>query len=180
MTYDRAMVKMDLDRIADAAQQALPAAADGEVPRAHQRAGARRPGATRPTSPATTGSKPGFDDAAWKSGPGGFGTASTPGAVVGTVWNDARHLASPHVHAGIGSGRRPALSRRPPRRGRRGLHQRPVGQIAEGLRQQLLRVLSSPDAVKALKAGENTIAVHCHQTRGGQFIDVGLVLQVEQ
>ena len=45
----------------------------------------------------------------------------------------------------------------------------------EGFTGNYVDVPLSKASVAALKTGVNTIAVHCHQTQGGQFIDVGIV-----
>jgi len=37
--------------------------------------------------PGTNWQSPDFDDSSWPTGFGGFGTAGTPGVIVGTTWN---------------------------------------------------------------------------------------------
>jgi hypothetical protein len=118
--------------------------------------------------------KPDFNDKTWSEGPGGFGTSGTPNTVVRTEWNTRdiwarRQLTVPesadvttlklYVHHdedaeiyvnGV-------------------LAARTVGYTTD---YDVIDIL--PAARSALKPGKNLVAVHCHQTNGGQYIDVGL------
>ena len=116
---------------------------------------------------------PEFNDTQWAQGPGGFGTKETPGAVVGTQWRSSDiwirrafeveepdfELAFLEIH-----------------------HDEDAEVYVNG------KLIANPkgytvsyvltdvtDALReALKDGRNTVAVHCRQTVGGQFIDAGL------
>jgi hypothetical protein len=118
--------------------------------------------------------KPGFDDSSWKSGPGGFGTAGTPGAVVRTVWNtDAIWLR-----------REIRLPERPFTQLHLQLHHDEDAEVylngvlaarLTGYTTGYKEVPISEAARQALRPGANVLAVSCKQTSGGQYIDVGLV-----
>jgi hypothetical protein len=126
--------------------------------------------------PAGDWTKPGFDDSHWQSGPGGFGTHGTPNAVVGTVWNTAdiwlRREASLPENADVGHLQLLVY------------HDEDVEIYIDGvLAGSEAGFVNSYDpmdissaAKKLLKPGQKfTLAVHCHQTVGGQGVDVGLV-----
>jgi hypothetical protein len=125
-------------------------------------------------APAANWSKPDFDDSSWAQGPSGFGTAGTPGARVGTTWNTSdiwlrREVEIPadkmkHLELWIGHDEDAEIYIN----GVAAAH--PKGYSTE--------YFSRPPnnaGRAALKPGKNLIAVHCHQTRGGQYIDVGFV-----
>ena len=127
------------------------------------------------TRPANDWTGPGFNDSLWPYGQGGFGTAGTPGAVVGTTWK------TPEIWL------------------------RRTFELSADVRPQDLLLLAHHDedveiylngvlaaqesgfltgyrplpiqsnAAASLKPGKNTLAVHCKQTSGGQYIDVGIV-----
>ncbi len=178
MTYDREVVKMDLDRIAAAAKKLYgpPPILIPVVPTSRQRA-QQWHYTTEP--PAENWFEPQFDAQSWKTGPGGFGTEGTPGSVVGTPWRSSDLW----IRRTFSVGSVPSI-------GQLCLEIHHDEDAEVYLNGQLIKKLSGyttnyvpvpldESAVNLLREGSNTIAVHCHQSQGGQFIDVGLVLQIE-
>lgn len=114
-----------------------------------------------------------FDDSAWSEGQAGFGVEGTPGAVVRTNWNTADIWMRRTFELSDSKLRDPKL---------RVHHDEDAEVYINGvLAAQTTGYLQSYEDIditeqgcKALKSGINTIAVHCHQTLGGQYIDVGI------
>lgn len=124
--------------------------------------------------PGPAWSQPDFDDTSWKEGRSGFGTAGTPGAVVNTVWDTQDIWLRREIEIPAGDLASPQLW----------LHHDEDAEIfIDGVRALRARSFSTgyeaqaPDARTSglLKPGKHLIAVHCRQTSGGQYIDVGLV-----
>jgi hypothetical protein len=116
-----------------------------------------------------------FDDSGWKTGAGGFGSPGTPGIVANTAW-DTDDI---WLRRGFTLGSEdPALLKL------QIFHDEDAEVYLNGvLAVQLSSYITdygdfdiAPAAVAALRHGENTIAVHCHQTSGGQGIDVGIIV----
>lgn len=123
--------------------------------------------------------QPGFDDRSWKTGKGGFGTPGTPGAVVGTEWNTGdiwlrRSFTMP-------AGAHPNLQLFV-------YHDEDVEIYINGV--LAARQIGFTSAYEPMPMGEAarrllppgakiTLAVHCHQTGGGQGVDVGFADVVE-
>src|SRR6185437_5394870 len=126
------------------------------------------------TEPAAGWMRPDFDPSQWSKGPGGFGRRDTRWAHVGTEWTttdlwlrrtfDLPSAASAHPHLEI-------------------FHDDAAevyvnGELAAtlpGATGGYMFVPLSEAAARTLHAGANTLAIHVHQDRGGQFIDAGIV-----
>lgn len=123
--------------------------------------------------------QPAFDAAAWKDGIGGFGTAGTPGIVVNTTWNTGDIWLRRDID--LKAGDLPHLKLQL-------FHDEDVEVYLNGVLafKQAGYIIDyneydiSAAAIAALRPGENTIAVHCHQTTGGQGIDVGIFAMENQ
>ena len=123
--------------------------------------------------------QPGFDAGSWKEGKSGFGTDGTPGAIVNTVWDTRDIWLRREFTLPEGKWDNVALN----------VHHDEDVEIyingvhaatANGYTTDYEALLVNTSAKAALKAGKNVIAVHCRQTGGGQYIDVGLVDVMEQ
>lgn len=114
----------------------------------------------------------GFDDHAWNHGRSGFGTRGTPGAVIGTIWNTDDIWLRRQFEL--------------PASGLRNLqfwlhHDEDAEVYINGVLALKTPGWTSaydvfpllPAGQAALKPGKNLVAIHCHQTNGGQYIDLG-------
>lgn len=129
------------------------------------------------TTPAANWFTNSFDDSLWTNGVGGFGTAGTPGVVVNTTWNTSDIWLRRNFNPG-------ALTQ-----------QQRTNLVFnlfhdEGCEIYINGVLAGSASgyvtayghIPLAAAGQNAIvsnannllAVHCHQTIGGQGIDVGI------
>jgi hypothetical protein len=141
------------------------------VPAADKQAATWRYTTTRPADDWTN---PAFDDSAWKEGQSGFGTRGTPGAVIGTTWNTREIWLRREIEIPADKLANLQLW----------LHHDEDTEIylngvlalrANGYVTGYDAIPLNATAKAALKPGKNLIAVHCRQTGGGQYIDVGLV-----
>jgi len=122
--------------------------------------------------------KPGFDDSSWGESKSGFGSPKTPNSIATTLWTTSdiwlrKEMDFPHP---LPNGEIRAWI----------YHDEDVEVFINGIPAlnapgnvtDYTPLALSPQGKAALKPGKNSIAVHCHQSRGGQYIDLGFVTLV--
>jgi hypothetical protein len=178
MTYDRAMIKMDEGKIAAANRRLyLPPPTIKTIVSTSQQEGQQWRYTT--AKPADGWQQEEFDDSSWQKGPGGFGTKGTPGTVVRTEWN------TPDIWIR----RTFELKNKKFEQLRLLTHHDEDAEVyinsklaskLEGFTTNYVQAAIDKKARESLKVGSNCLAVHCHQTGGGQYIDVGIVDIIEK
>ncbi|MHC5023504.1 MAG: glycoside hydrolase family 2 protein [Planctomycetota bacterium] len=176
MTYDRAVLKLDAERLARAHRRLYepPPRVRTIVATSREQAQMWRWTTSRPPD---DWMEPGFDDTTWNEGAGGFGAHDTPGAVVRTEWSGRE----------IWIRRSFDLQGDPARAPRLLIHHDEDAKVYVNGR--LVAALSGyttdyqPVPLReatVLIRGRNVMAIHCRQTGGGQYIDAGLIEVIER
>ncbi|HAO80432.1 MAG TPA: glutaminase [Verrucomicrobia subdivision 3 bacterium] len=115
-----------------------------------------------------------FNDSSWKQGQSGFGTSDTPGAIIGTTWRTDDIWLRREMDMPAGNFDNVSAW----------LHHDEDTEVyingllalkASGFNSDYDVFPLTPEGRAALKPGKNLIAMHCHQTNGGQYVDFGLV-----
>lgn len=174
LTYDRAVVKMPLERLAKLHQRLYEAPRKRSVliPTSEQQAQEWR---YTTTAPSGHWEAVEYDDASWQTGPGGFGTHGTPNTNVRTTWNTKeiwlrRFIELPSndqgdVHLRIHHDEDAEVY----------LNGERIATVT-GYATNYFDLPLDAAARKLMRPGRNLLAVHCKQTGGGQYIDVGFVI----
>ena len=173
LSYDRAVAKIDPTVLANANRGEFPGPpmkiilADAMIGRSKWKYTLE--------TPAADWFKPEFDASAWPEGFGGFGSEGTPGSYPNTTWTTAdvwlrREFA-------LGAEDLSGLILRVFHDEGASIYLNGVLALAvDGFGTDYEEFGISKEATLALHPGNNSIAVHCHQTSGGQGIDVGILV----
>jgi hypothetical protein len=125
------------------------------------------------TQPSDDWSRFDFDASAWQTGQSGFGTRQTPGAAVHTEWTTGDIWLVRDVELEIGADQPLSWL----------IHHDEAVEVyvngalvlkRAGYTTKYQLVPLTERAREAIRTGKNRIAIHCHQTSGGQYIDLGL------
>src|SRR5262249_37328664 len=173
MTYDREVIKFDVDETA-AWHKVFsgPPPEDREVVPTSRAQGL--PWRYTFDRPAEDWFKADFADDGWKEGPGGFGTAGTPGAVVRTEWKTDDIWIRRAFMLGRGALTNPLLL----------IHHDEDAEVyvngvlaarVAGYGTDSEEVPPSAAGRPALGPGRTRVAAHCTRARGGQDSDGGRV-----
>jgi hypothetical protein len=173
LTYDRAIIKVNAGRAAAVNQgriTSIPVVRE-VLPTARETPQIWRYATEKPPA---RWSDPDFDATRWAEALGAFGTRETPGAVVRTDWKSPDIWLRREFILPEGDTARLLLLAR---------HDEDVeiylngvlAAKANGSGTDYEELTISDAGRAALRPGaKNVLAVHCHQTQGRQFIDVGL------
>lgn len=173
LTYDRAVAKIDPEILLAANRGEFPGPpmkivlADAMVGRTKWRFTIEKP--------PDDWFKPEFDAANWSEGLGGFGSEGTPGSYPNTAWKTPDIWLRREFTLGADDLVGVKL---------RVYHDEDATIYLNGVLALKLKGYAtdyeefaiSKEAEAALRPGSNTIAVHCHQSSGGQGIDVGILV----
>ncbi len=179
MTYDREIVKLDANRVKKLHEKFYqpPPIFETTVlfPTSNQKPQTWNYTTTKPKT--DDWMKPDFDHSVWQSGQGGFGTEGTPSAAIGTRWDTediwlAKTIrlkeVGENVHLRIHHDEDAEVY----------INGHQVASL-DGYTTAYID-LPIANAAEILRVGQNSIAVHCRQTGGGQYIDVGLIRVTEK
>ena len=116
----------------------------------------------------------GYDASKWKSGAAGFGGGGAPNTKIRTPWSSSDIWLRREVTLPDSIPENIALSV---------FHDEDIVVYINGVRAASaggfvtdhVMVPLTAEGKAALKPGKNLIAVHCHQTSGGQYLDLGIV-----
>jgi hypothetical protein len=121
---------------------------------------------------------PGFDDHSWNELPGGFGTSGTPGTNVRTPWGSRdiwlRRVFDLNVAPDRFSRTNLALRLHHDEDADIYLNGKLISRLS-GFTTQYTDVPFNDEGFNSIHVGRNTLAVHCRQSVGGQYIDVGII-----